>query len=464
MPRFRVVVMVTAKEPEDGSLRKSAQQLLRKMLLVWCRETVAIGILPHRGGESDKRVVVRRERGGEFGFRIHGSRPVVVSAIEAGTPAESSGLEVGDIVLSVNGAPVLDASHSEVVKIAHAGSDTLELEVARTCDVLTPVLRSAGIEGIEAEWGDLEGMADMLLAGYLWKMATSGAGVGRWHRRWFCLRRNHCLYYYKSEEEVQPLGALALADYSVEILESKKTATEEAGEDTGWEPPYAFRVWRRGALGLTLGTESVDSGKQWSRALGMAIERSSQGDAWLEEVERWVGLGPGAITRPDCFGYLSYLQPTEGTERSSSVGGTGRRRGKSAGAVSGTGEWRRRYCVLKDACLFFYDDVDSRSAVGMACLHGYRVQSSSPAVGPPGAVKRLFAFEVLPPLAPSPTSDHHHHHHHHHGGHHRHHATGQRHVSPYHQKHFHFHTDTEMDKKRWLAALEYSIDRWIKVG
>ncbi|KAG8226620.1 hypothetical protein J437_LFUL007693 [Ladona fulva] len=180
----------------------------------------------------------------------------------------------------------------------------------------------------------------------------------------------------------------------------------------------------------------------------------------------------------------------------------------------------------------------------MACLHGYRVQSSSPAAGPPGAGKRLFAFEVLPPLAPSPTSDHHHHHHHHHGGHHRHHTTGQRHALPYHQKHFHFHTDTEMDKKRemhgwsklsvgldlgrvpshaltalatfpiwchqrvqrdhkvseaqvagggraedqsegqgsggdatvsskmpafsfmrtWLAALEYSIDRWIKVG
>lgn len=139
--------------------------------------------------ESDKRVVVKREAGGEFGFRIHGSKPVVVSAIEPDTPAESSGLEVGDIIMSVNGRSVMDATHSEVVRLAHSGTDVLELEVARTCNVLAPrVARTGAKESTEEA---------PLCSGYLWRKSASC--TEKWVRRWFALRRDNCLYCYKTD-------------------------------------------------------------------------------------------------------------------------------------------------------------------------------------------------------------------------------------------------------------------------
>lgn len=63
-----------------------------------------------------RRVVVCRDSS-EYGFRIRGSRPVIVSVVESASPAAYAGLEVGDVILYINNYNVLNASHSDVLKI-----------------------------------------------------------------------------------------------------------------------------------------------------------------------------------------------------------------------------------------------------------------------------------------------------------------------------------------------------------
>ncbi|XP_024084743.1 uncharacterized protein LOC106669477 isoform X2 [Cimex lectularius] len=332
--------------------------------------------------EVDKRVLVKRGTG-EFGFRIHGSKPVVVSCIEAGTPAESSGLEVGDIIINVNNINVLDATHSEVVKLAHAGADILELEVARTYD---KVSRTS--------------LPSPIIAGCLYRLSQSMKVKGNWVWRYFVLKQDQCLYHYKSESGGQPLGAIHVSDYTVVQSDSDK--------------PHSFRLSKKGVSSLHLAAASQGEADQWMTALKEACQPkvnkpnilwkllyndSLQVPSWMSET--CLNAPPTKIHRPDCAGTLSTLV---------------HHRGKT---------WRRRFCILKDASMYFYSDINAEIALGMVCLHGYRVQSSTSA-------SRKFAFELYPPDQSL--------------------------------MHFYFYTDTELDKKRWLAALEYSIDRWIKVG
>ncbi|XP_055918728.1 uncharacterized protein LOC129950834 [Eupeodes corollae] len=372
--RGRMLDLISKTSPPEP-FRRKLEEVFKLMLVVWAREAHVLSRLGCKTNEIDKTIIVKSDSG-EFGFRIHGSKPVVVAAIEPDTPAESSGLEVGDIIISVNGVSVLDKHHTEVVKIAHAGCETLELEVARTIGVLMNEKQDSP--------------RPIIQKGYLWRQSGHAKGIPnpkKWVRRWFCLRPDHCLYYYKTEDDTQPVGAIILAKHTIERC------------DTSAGKPFAFKIEAGEGIPMYLAADTEDILTRWITTMRHS---ATQADPWLDMSSRNLKLPPGGIDRPDCFGYLMKLG-------------------------SRWCGWSKRYCVLKDACLYFYQDANSKVAFGMACLQGFKVASMST-----NSAGRKNSFEIIPPESKL--------------------------------RHYYFSTESEMDKKRWISALEYSIDRWIKTG
>ncbi|XP_022249514.1 uncharacterized protein LOC106465477 [Limulus polyphemus] len=321
--------------------------------------------------EVDKQVTIQRDNG-EFGFRIHGSRPVVVSAIEQGTPADNCGLEVGDIIISINGIRVLEASHSDVVKTAHTGCETLSLELARTCHLLAPI--------------EQQPSQHPLLSGFLQRLSIGG-DTRRWCRRWFVLKTDNCLYWYKTLKASDLAGALVLHNHVI---------TRVPGSGS----PNAFRVSRHGLPHLYFAADDEETATRWISALSDVANNACHVDPYLESYLSNVHSPALIFPIPDCQGYLGRLGHRWKT-------------------------WRRRYFVLKDGSLYLYLDQSSSAATAMFLLHGYKFQSCT-------ISGKKNTFEAIPPETRL--------------------------------KHLYFLADSENDKKRWLAALEYSVDRWIKIG
>ncbi|KAL1497002.1 hypothetical protein ABEB36_008034 [Hypothenemus hampei] len=266
--------------------------------------------------DCDKTIVVQRESG-EFGFRIHGSKPVVVTAIEPGTPAESSGLEVGDIIIAVNGINVMDRSHSDVVQIAQSQHDTLTLDIARTSYALNTVKQQPEI--------------GILFSGYLWKLSGYARGntTNKWTRRWFCLKKDNCLYYYKTDSDKQPVGVLMLLDHEIRELEY----------DFDQSKPNSFVIHKDGTVSLYLAADTLDIRSKWIETINKSMNEYNISDDYLEETKRNLTLSPSSINDPECLGYLIKL----GTQWKS---------------------WNRRFCVLKNAALYFYHDSNATNAFG----------------------------------------------------------------------------------------------------
>merc|ERR1712223_1945220 len=144
---------------------------------------------------------------------------------------------------------------------AQTGCDELELGLARVED----------IPGIGEEKDPmnialirLDDSLRIIHCGYLWKLSRSVEPStknvegrdsstpvsqfslplisSKWSKRWFVLRADSCLYFFKTELESRPLGAVMVSGCSI------IQGCEEEDEQTGVARDFAFRLKLNSAL------------------------------------------------------------------------------------------------------------------------------------------------------------------------------------------------------------------------
>ncbi|XP_073933106.1 uncharacterized protein isoform X4 [Castor canadensis] len=247
-----------------------------------------------------------------WGFRIQFSKPIVVTEVDTNSAAEEAGLQIGDVVLSVNGTEVTSVEHAEAVHLARKGPDILTLvvgsDISRCPNTPWPTCR-----------------------GYLHKRTRSSFVKG-WRKRWFVLKHDGCLYYYKHKKD----------EGKCPPLEAIKLEGAEVGIDTGLGKPFVFNcVPQSGNRFFCLCATSNQEMKRWLEAMDKAAHPINQNHVWEDVTLHNSSLPPLAIKNPECLGLLHQL------DRNIDM-------------------WVQHYCILKDGCLYFYASIRSTQASAKA--------------------------------------------------------------------------------------------------
>ncbi|KAM5331397.1 uncharacterized protein AAES06_011677 isoform 2-T2 [Glossophaga mutica] len=258
-----------------------------------------------------------------WGFRIQFSKPIVVTEVDANSAAEEAGLQIGDVVLAINGTEVTSVEHAEAVHLAKKGLDILTLvvgsDISRCPNTPWPTCR-----------------------GYLHKRTHSGFVKG-WRKRWFVLKHDGCLRYYrhkKDEGKYPPLEAITLAGAEVDT-------------DSSLGKPFVFScVPQYGNRSFCLCATSNQEMKRWLEAMNKAAHPVRQNHVWEDVTLHNSSLPPLAIKSPECLGLLHRLDRSTDT-------------------------WVQHYCILKDGCLYFYASIRSTQASGGLYLQGYKVNEQT---------------------------------------------------------------------------------------
>ncbi|XP_071304844.1 uncharacterized protein [Agelaius tricolor] len=237
--------------------------------------------------------------------------------------AEEAGLQVGDILIAVNGTDVTSMPHSEAANLARKGPDILTMivgsDISRYPNTPKPTCR-----------------------GYLHKRTQSAILKG-WRKRWFVLKHSGYLHYYKHKKD----------EGKCRPLEVTKLEGAEIGVDTSLGKPFVFKcIPQAGNRIFYFCATSNQEMKRWLEAMDKAVHPIHQNHVWVDVTLHNTTLPPLAIKNPECLGLLHQL------DRSKDV-------------------WIQHYCILKDGCLYFYATLRSTPAQGGLYLQGYIVSEQS---------------------------------------------------------------------------------------
>ncbi|XP_030423649.1 uncharacterized protein LOC115653958 [Gopherus evgoodei] len=258
-----------------------------------------------------------------WGFRIQFSKPILVTEVDTNSAAEEAGLQVGDIVLSVNGTDVTSMPHSQAANLARKGPDILTLlvgsDISRCPNTPRPTCR-----------------------GYLHKRTHSGILKG-WRKRWFVLKHDGCLHYYRHKKD----------EGKCKPLDVTKLEGAEIGVDSSLGKPFVFKCMpQTGNKIFYFCATSNQEMKRWLEAMDKAVHPVHQNHVWVDVTLHNTSLPPLAIKNPECLGLLHQLDKTRDM-------------------------WTQHYCILKDGCLYFYAGIRSTHAIGGIYLQGYTVSEQS---------------------------------------------------------------------------------------
>ncbi|RUS87758.1 hypothetical protein EGW08_004504, partial [Elysia chlorotica] len=340
--------------------------------------------------DQDKQVVIQRTANDDdLGLHLLDSHPAFITSVDPGSPADLAGIQEGQILISVNDLNVLTTDHADIVKLIQSSEGSVRLNVANS------------------DFQPVRDLQAAVMSGFMYKLGNN-ALLRTWKKRFFILRQDNCLYYYKyklgnnattlfnyaicflsvqPKENHDPLGAVPLCGYT--ILRHTETSKD-----------FCFKAEKYGARTYFFMTDNRDQLTEWVRSLTEAAARSKRRkESFLSVSSHNVGLPALDIRRPECTGNLMKMKPSSRS-------------------------WCKRYCVLKDACMYYYKDVNSYRALGVAHLHGYKVDSEN-------LPRRKHSFSLHPPEIT--------------------------------MRSFSFAAENETDKKRWVETLIHSIQRWVRV-